>query len=83
MIKFTSDDKLYFRYDKKAIEIYDTTHKRIGLIELGQVKMFTISKIATEKDFLLVVFFLDVLNLYNLEQNKARQNTDVHTRVTD
>ncbi len=29
LVKFTSDDGLYFRYNRKVIEVYDSSHAKI------------------------------------------------------
>jgi hypothetical protein len=73
LLKFTSDDKLIFKYNKKAIEIYDNQLKNVGLIESGLLNLFTLSKVSKEKDYLLIAFSLDVFLLsFRLKLAKAK-----------
>lgn len=66
LLKFTSDDKLMFRYNKKSIELYDRELNPAGLIDTGVLNLFSLSKVSKDQDYLLVSFSLDA---------KSRQGT--------
>lgn len=60
LLKFTSDEALMFRYNKKGVEIYGRELEQLGIIDTGAINLFSLSKISKEKDYLLVSFSLDV-----------------------
>lgn len=60
LLKFTVDDSLIYRYNKKAIEIYGRDLKDYGLIETGPLDVITVSRVSKEKDWSLVACTLDV-----------------------
>lgn len=60
LAKFTSDDKLVFRYNSKVVEVYDTNEfKLIDSIETDLIRFFELSKISTIDNLFLVTVNLD------------------------
>jgi len=76
LVKFTSDDKLLFRYNSKVIEVYDENNTQVRVIQTGLQEFFELSLISTEKNYVLVTGFLDKktnkgsLQLYNQEKDE-------------
>lgn len=60
LAKFTHDDKLVFRYNSKAIEVYRTDDfKMVSSIETDVIKFFVLSPKSTIDSFFVVTVILD------------------------
>ncbi len=76
LVKFTSDDRLFFRYNSKVIEVYDEKNTQVRVIKTGLQEFFELSLISTYKNYVLVAGFLDkktnkgTLHLYNQEKDE-------------
>jgi hypothetical protein len=59
LIRFTTDDQLYFRYNAKVMEVYDRSYEKIREIKVGPMEFFEVSKVSNKEQFLLASLYLD------------------------
>jgi uncharacterized protein with WD repeat len=76
LVKFTSDDRLMFRYNCKSIEVYDRDCNQVRVIKTGIQEFLQPSIISTEKSYTIATAYLDrktnkgCLQLYSNEKDE-------------
>lgn len=59
LVRFTSDDSLFFRYNSKAIEVYNNQNEPVRVIKSGIQQYFDVSLISTQQNYLIAAVYLD------------------------
>jgi hypothetical protein len=62
LVRFSSEDKVAFRYNSKLVEVYDSNWKLIREIPSGPVEFFEVSKISVEASYMIAALYLDKKN---------------------
>ena len=62
LVRFSGDDRLYFHYNNKILEVYGSTHEKTREIKCGPLEFFEVSKVSNEENYVVACIYLDKKN---------------------